>query len=233
MRGQPKARNINMIDEYYTWTIFGYHSDDLSDGSHKPIIAVCDECGAYRSTQKRIYGDLCRTCVHIDPKEIMLDRSSRIKKHSLEYIHRAGICSPMHEDKECSAYLGVYVAENVLSNIFYDVTRMPYGTPGYDFICNRGKKIDVKGSCRRSHEKASDNWVFNIRNNIQCDYFLLIAFDNRKTLNPEHLWLIPGSDINHLTGASVSETTVCKWDKYKVERIEQLIEACNIMRRLQ
>ena len=52
-----------MIDEYWTWRCYGYHSDELSYGSAKRIIAVCDECGKYRSVIKFAYSDLCISCV--------------------------------------------------------------------------------------------------------------------------------------------------------------------------
>lgn len=51
-----------MIDEYWTWTFYGYHSDGWADGSHKPIVVVCDECGKYRVLRKCDYRDLCKQC---------------------------------------------------------------------------------------------------------------------------------------------------------------------------
>lgn len=51
-----------MIDEYYTFLIFGYHSDDWADGSAKQIVAVCEECGKYRTVEKKSYKDLCLQC---------------------------------------------------------------------------------------------------------------------------------------------------------------------------
>lgn len=37
-----------MIDEDRTMQLYGYTSDELSHGSHKPIVRVCDECGTYQ-----------------------------------------------------------------------------------------------------------------------------------------------------------------------------------------
>lgn len=54
-----------MIDEYWTWIFYGYHSDDLSYGSVRPIIAVCDECYQYRIVNKSDYRELCRRCVKL------------------------------------------------------------------------------------------------------------------------------------------------------------------------
>ena len=70
----------------------------------------------------------------------------------------------------CGAYLGIHIAERILSRIFKDVEVMPNGNPGYDFICNHGKKIDVKSACSI---KGYHSWGFAIRCNIVADYFFM------------------------------------------------------------
>ena len=40
-----------MIDKDRTWSIFGYDSDELSYGSRKKVVVVCEECGK-----------VCKTC---------------------------------------------------------------------------------------------------------------------------------------------------------------------------
>ena len=51
-----------MILEGWTLIVYGYTSDELSKGSHKDIIAKCDECGAIREVTPRAYRDLCHPC---------------------------------------------------------------------------------------------------------------------------------------------------------------------------
>lgn len=51
-----------MIDEYWTWIFYGYHSDELSHGSGKPIVAVCEDCGRYRVLSFKSYKDFCIKC---------------------------------------------------------------------------------------------------------------------------------------------------------------------------
>lgn len=63
-----------MIDEYYTWIFFGYHSDDLKSGSGKHIIAVCDECGKYRALRMYQYRDLCLGCSNAGKTTTVLER---------------------------------------------------------------------------------------------------------------------------------------------------------------
>lgn len=51
-----------MIDEYWTWVFYGYHSYELKSQSHKPIVAICDDCCQYRVLVMRGYHDLCKMC---------------------------------------------------------------------------------------------------------------------------------------------------------------------------
>ncbi len=112
-----------------------------------------------------------------------------------EKRHELGINKPMSENKECSAYLGVHIAENILSVIFNNIKRMPYGNIGYDFICEKMFKIDVKCAVLTKDNRNNGRFMFSINKNIFADYFLLLAFDNRKNLTPLHLWLIGGNEL--------------------------------------
>lgn len=131
----------------------------------------------------------------------------------------------MGENKTCASYLGVYVAERVLKYTFKDVKAMPYGNPGYDVVCNRDKKIDIKCACLGKNGQLT----FHIRHNKVADFFLCIAFDNRKELNPIHVWLIPGKAVNHLKSASIRLSTVPKWDRYKLDT-ERVSMCCDVMK---
>ena len=52
-----------MIDEDRTMQLYGYISNELSYGSSKPIVKVCDECGKYKIIRKQsYYSDLCSSC---------------------------------------------------------------------------------------------------------------------------------------------------------------------------
>jgi len=133
---------------------------------------------------------------------------------------------PFNENRECPVFLGVHVAERVLSHIFKNVEKMPYGHPGYDFICNRGKKIDVKSSCLR---KKVEVWSFHIERNTTADYFLCMAFDNRKDLNPMHIWLIPGSKLSHLVAAAIRPNTTSRWNEYELD-ISKVITCCDVLK---
>lgn len=126
----------------------------------------------------------------------------------------------------CSTYLGCHIAEHILSLIFKDVERMPINNPGYDFICNRGKKIDVKSSALG----YKGGWKYSIKRNQIAEYFLCLAFESRDDLyNPVHLWLIPADDINHLTGIAILKTTINKWKQYELP-LNKLVTCCNSLR---
>ena len=51
-----------MIDEDRTMQLYGYTSDELSSGSHKYVVVVCEDCGRYRIALFRSYNDLCKSC---------------------------------------------------------------------------------------------------------------------------------------------------------------------------
>lgn len=146
-----------------------------------------------------------------------------------EYNHRTGRHQPMSKNRNCASFLGVSVAEHVLSRVFKHVERMPFGNPGYDFICGGGYMIDVKSACRHVQENNRDRWMFRINKNQIADYFLCLAFDNREDLNPEHIWLIRGGDINDHISTSISESALHKWDKYQLE-IDKVISCCDTMK---
>ena len=150
-------------------------------------------------------------------------------KHVREYSHRTGRAKPMSKNPTCSSFLGIHVAERVLSHIFKNVKRMPNNNQGYDFICNKGKKIDVKSACRRQREKHRDLWAFHTRHNTIADYFLCLAFNNREELNPEYIWLIPGWLINGRSIASISVTTIPKWDDYALDT-SKVTTCCNVLK---
>ena len=150
------------------------------------------------------------------------------KDHSNEIVrtrsHLHGVM-PMSENKKCTLYLGVHVAERVLSNVFKDVIVMPTHNPGFDFICNKGMRIDVKSSCTTK----DGGWVFMINRNKTADHFLCIAFDNRGDLNPLNIWLLPSSEVSNNVSISVSKSTLCKWDKYALD-IDTVVSQFNKMK---
>ena len=139
------------------------------------------------------------------------------KKYNQEHIDeiRKQQCHiSMYENKSCASYLGIVIAERLCRHLFKDVQVMPNNNMGFDIICNKGKKIDVK-SASVTFKHGNPKWTFRIDYNTTADYFVLIAFDNRTDLNPLYLWMIPGKEINENSSKSIRPSTVHKWDKWK------------------
>jgi len=192
---------------------------------------ICNE-------EKEHYGfDLCKKCYmkqyrkthQLERKQYYHKNQLKINKRNREYNHRIGKHQSMSENKSCTRYLGCHIAEQVLSKVFKGVQIMPPNNPGYDFICGKGYKIDVKSSCRLIKNNRNDSWLFRINKNKTPNYFLCLAFDNRKNLNPEHIWLIKGLLVNEQVGISISESRLNKWSEYE-QPIDKVINCCNIMR---
>ena len=159
--------------------------------------------------------------------------------------HKSGKHKSMIDNKECTMWLGYHIAERLLSKIFKNVERMPYNHPGYDFICDKGYKINVKTSCLLKHKNRNGMfWCFSIGNNKDVDYFMLLAFDNRKDLNPIHIWLIKGDEVlitrntskklNERYSITIYPTQELKYNKYEqISKLERLINCCNILKKVQ
>lgn len=151
-----------------------------------------------------------------------IDTPERHKERCRQYyIDHGG--KHFEDNPNSSLYLGVHIAERVLSNYFKNIKRMPIMNHGYDFICSNGFMIDVKSSTL--YER--NYWSFDIRRNDIANYFLCIAFDNREDLNPIHVWLIPSSIINNKYTFSIrnSEKFLAKWAEYE-KPIDKVLECC-------
>lgn len=155
--------------------------------------------------RKGNYEAYCRSCYADYRRDQRLKDpiKARMQQSNQRYLHQGA--KPMNEAKESTVYLGVYVAERALSKFFDSITRMPYGNPGYDFICGKGYKIDVKSSCLMHRPGRSPNWYFVVGYNKVPDYFLCLGFDNRRDLTPLHVWLVPGNLVNTQKSFSISD----------------------------
>jgi len=152
----------------------------------------------------------------------------KIAKYKKQYRKSQPGYGSSKTNKESSQYLGVTIAERVLSKIFKNIEVMPINNSGYDFICNSGYKIDVKSATKM---KNQNTWLFHIRQNQIPDYFLCLAFDNRKNLNPEHIWLIPAEKVNHLISLGISVSKLDKWSQYELtDKLNDIIACCDVLR---
>jgi hypothetical protein len=156
----------------------GLSLENWYSSNRKDNRCICKECECERaSLWQKANIDKSREL------KCLWKRANPVKAQAqtTRYNRKRGIRA-FNENKDCPQYLGIHVAERVLSNVFKDVERMPMNNRGYDIICNHNKKIDVKSSCQRE----IGGWMFNIKRNVTADYFLCIAFDNREDLNPVH-----------------------------------------------
>jgi hypothetical protein len=171
------------------------------------------------------YQSYCKTC----KKQHRKDHIEDYRKYGRDYNYKNGTCQPLGTNKECASYLGD-IAERALSKFFDNIQRMPFGNPGYDFICGQGYKIDVKSSTLRPTE-YNDLWNFSIKRNKIADYFLCVGFDDRKNLNPLHIWLIPGNVINDHSGLGITNSKIGlrRFAKYERE-LDRVISCCKVLR---
>ena len=144
-------------------------------------------------------------------------------------IHILNDIRPHRHNKKCANYLGVDITEEVLSNMFKNVIKMRHGYIGYDFICNRGMKIDSKASVMRVRNKQTGQWQFNTNKNIIADYFIFLAFDDRTHLTPLHIWMMPTKYFDGVGSANISVATIDKWDEYRLP-LDKVVKCCDTLR---
>ncbi len=155
-------------------------------------------------------------------------------KRKIDKIRRVkrGLPADMKANDKCSLWLGYVRGEEVLCKVFENVERMPITHPNYDFICNKNFKIDVKTTCL----SVNNNWMFNINKNKIADYFLLLAFDNRDDLNPQHIWLIKGTEVIRTRPLNNRKISAIKniskylkhYEKYELtDKLNKLINYCD------
>ena len=215
--------------------------DELTDENWYPSRQrkrdyICKECWKEKSrlyseanrdkvnAYARLYREANRDKVNTRKRLYRKNNPEKVKAESVRDRLKNGQL-PMSENKECASYLGVHINERLLKHLFDDVEVMPYGNPGFDFICNNGKKIDGKSSCLNKDGR----WKFTINHNTTADYFFCVAYDNRRNLNIIHIWMLPGDKFNHLKMTSVSPSTIHKWDEYK-QNVDGAVSCCDTMR---
>ena len=201
---------------------------------------ICKECGKLKFHYAK---GLCTNCYSKKFQKqnlIICKKCGKLKPHRARGLchacinHKMGKNKSMSENKECASYLGIVVAEKLLSKVFKNVKQMPNNNIGFDFICSKDMKIDVKSSVLRfdkRFKKHKGNWSFRINKNTIADYFLCIAFDNRTDKNPQHLWLIPTEKINHLVGLNISKLQTHKWTQYE-QSLNKTLECCNELKQM-
>lgn len=148
-----------------------------------------------------------------------------------EWTHEIGITLPMSENKYCSSYFGIYIAENYIMKTFEDPIPAPPNNPYFDWTCKRGQKIQHKARCL-----GWTGWKFNhIDFNPIADYFILSAWNDRDDLIPLHIWMFHRDDIVRgdpfwmRRSLNISDTSkrLKEFEKYEVtDRLEKLNELC-------
>lgn len=141
-----------------------------------------------------------------------------------------GMINPLTENRSTKNFIG-YIAECGMSKIFDNVMRMPHSNPGYDFICSKGQKIDVKGAILNQHNQFS----FHIRHNHIADYFLLIGFNDILELEPLLILLIKSGEIiqelsvndRHMLHIPNTDRYIEELKKYELsDKLEKLKNSC-------
>lgn len=138
---------------------------------------------------------------------------------------------PIKENRKDPRFIGIYIAENGIAKIYEGSQRMPYFNPGYDIICPKGHKIDVKATVLNRYNMFN----FRIDQNKIADYFVLVAFNNIIELKPLHLWIVKGDEdiygnqVNNMSTISILNEPkyLGMYEEYeKIDKLKKLKILC-------
>ena len=232
MKKCSKCGELKLLDEFYNWKHDHRCKKCVSEDNEKYRKIHPKKAEAYqkkyRKTHLKERNEYDKKRYQKHKNKLKKDSRNYYENHKDEIREKAGNLS-MYENKDCTSYLGIVIAERLVRCLFNDVKVMPNGNPKFDFICNRGKKIDVKSACITLGNNKYPQWGFRIDYNTATDFFILVAFDDRTYLNPLHMWMIPGHILNYKSGIKIFLSTIQKWDKWKMD-INDAQLCCNEMK---
>ena len=125
------------------------------------------------------------------------------------------------------------ITGGIMRSIYLTVNALSKSYPEYDFHV-----LTITDEIDKSFELINKNLTihyvhFPLRNkpilvpkflskqlilheiNKIADYFICLAFDSRINFIPVHIWIIPGSVVNHLSGFHIKSLYLEKWMEYE------------------
>lgn len=212
---------------------------DLSRKStlqNKVYLGIIDEAALNTKSNKELLDDWARKRFFFDYEEylniIALGRGfTCYREYGKIWSYYPGMPSPIKENRMDTRFLGVYIAENGINKIYEGSERMRINNQGYDIICPKGYKTDVKATVLNRYNEFN----FAINKNKIADYFVLVAFNNIIELEPLHIWTVRGDD--NIYGHPIREISrlvilneplqIHRYHKYeKLDKLETLKNIC-------
>jgi len=208
------------------------NKDRLNDMKRLMFVSGCEFTGWMQQNGiMKNPTDVRRKDDDISAKSLGFENNSDRHK---EYMHTTGRQLPLSDNKDCSSYFGTFT-ENLMIQTFEDPIKMPYGNPGFDWMCKKGDKIDNKSACLRYDIPFWEGWTFPIKWNNIAEWFVLSAWDNRESLKPLHVWVFHKNDIVRdkkfwrRDSISITNKTshLKKLENYEyIDRLDKLKEIC-------
>lgn len=212
---------------------------DLSRKStlqNKVDLGIIDSAVFNTKSNKELLDDWARKRFFFDYEEylniIALGRGfTCYREYGKIWSYYPGMPSPIKENRMDTRFLGVYIAENGINKIYEGSERMEMNNKGYDIICPKGYKIDVKAAILNRYN------IFNfaINKNKIADYFVLVGFNNIIELKPLRIWVVECND--NIYGHPIKELSrliilneplhIYRYQKYeKLDKLNMLKNIC-------
>ena len=124
--------------------------------------------GCAKCENKIIHGHgLCQKCYN---KEHNKSHRNKTNKQHRERAYITTSRKPMDENKKCALFLGIHIAENILSKTFKNVKRMPNNTPWYDFICDNTNTEDENMETETEWKERTKHRVTKGKRNLVAEF---------------------------------------------------------------
>lgn len=230
-----KRLRFDNANRYIYWMQQNGILANPTDIKRKELISVIKNSGCKNQKEYR------EKCVQRLGFENLKDyRDDRARKRGYDDDtdrRRKGLS--MSENKNCTSYFGIEIAEKYVYTLFEDAIRMPNNNPGFDWICKKGEKVQHAARCL-CKSKDSWVWVFGIKYNNVTDYFILTGWDNRYSLNPLHVWIFHKDDIvrgrkfwRRDSFSIINRPEyLAEFQKHEItDKLEKLKELCKILKK--
>lgn len=106
----------------------------------------------------------------------------------------------------------IYAWQHIFLGSIYVANINPHAT--FDLLYNN-TKIEIKSSKLYKRERGKC-FIFWIRQNKTCDYFLLIGYRYASDKHPMKIYLMPAHLINHRIKFFIGPNHTGKWAEYEI-----------------
>lgn len=193
----------------------------------RPIDNIVGQCNLLKHSDHPHATDVpvrkektCSVCAILGKQTVLhLDESPYCSQHNDEYrqnLVSQGIVNPTLVPISSSGgwRTGRKAEDFVYNKLGIPEDKISRNNPGYDFIDDLGRKVDIKGATLRVNGKA---WIFFLHKQVPPDYYIFVGYESLSSINPSHVWVIPGNLVKGHSGFAICTGSAgrAKWKEFE------------------